>query len=86
MPTPSTSRPTEAAATLDARGRRCVLLSLAVAEAIEPLPASAVLEVLSDDPAAPSEIPAWCRRTGHELLTLEPEPESGYRLLLRRRP
>jgi tRNA 2-thiouridine synthesizing protein A len=68
---------------LDARGRRCSMLSMMVAERISPLSPGAVLEVLTDDPGAPTEMPAWCRRTGHELVGLEPMGEE-FRLRIRR--
>jgi tRNA 2-thiouridine synthesizing protein A len=32
-------------------------------------PAGTTVEVRALDPGAPLEIPAWCRLTGHELLT-----------------
>ncbi len=54
--------------TLDARGKRCSMLSTMVAQRISRLSPGAVLEVLTDDPGAPFEIPAWCRRTRHVLL------------------
>lgn len=62
---------TSANESLDARGRRCSLLSMMVAEKISPLPPGTVLDVVTDDPGAPTEMPAWCRRMGHELLSLE---------------
>lgn len=56
---------------LDARGRRCSMLSMTVAERMSPLPVGTVLDVVTDDPAAPTEMPAWCRRMGHELVSLD---------------
>ena len=32
----------------------------------------AVLRLISLDPAAMEDVPAWCRLTGHELLGAEP--------------
>ena len=74
--------PTE---TLDARGRRCSMLSMMVAERMAGLSEGAVLEVITDDPGAPTEMPAWCRRCGHELLSLETLGEDQ-RLRIRRGP
>lgn len=76
----STTPPNES---LDARGRRCSMLSMMVAEKIGPLAPGAVLDVLTDDPGAPTEMPAWCRRSGHELLGLEPVGEE-FRVRIRR--
>ena len=69
--------------TLDARGRRCSMLSMTVAEKIATVAPGTVLEITTDDPAAPTEMPAWCRRTGHELLGLETAGEE-HRLRIRR--
>jgi tRNA 2-thiouridine synthesizing protein A len=30
------------------------------------------LEILSRDPGVPSDLPAWCRMTGHTLVSAEP--------------
>ena len=30
------------------------------------------LEVVTDDPGAPTDLPAWCRMTGHRLVSAEP--------------
>ena len=34
-------------------------------------PPGAVVSVLARDPGAPLEIPAWCRLTGHDLLSAD---------------
>jgi tRNA 2-thiouridine synthesizing protein A len=36
------------------------------------LPAGSVFRVTATDPAAPEDIPAWCRLTGHTLLNASP--------------
>lgn len=68
---------------LDARGRRCSMLSVSVSQRVSPLPPGAELEVLTDDPAAPTEMPAWCKKMGHELLSLETNGDE-HRLRIRR--
>jgi tRNA 2-thiouridine synthesizing protein A len=35
------------------------------------LPAGGVFQVVARDPAAPEDLPAWCRLTGHTLLSVE---------------
>ena len=35
------------------------------------LPAGGVIRVTATDPAAPEDIPAWCRLTGHPLLAAD---------------
>jgi tRNA 2-thiouridine synthesizing protein A len=54
---------------LDCRGQRCPLPVIALARRLPELPVGAVLRVLADDPAAATDIPAWCRMRGQELLT-----------------
>jgi tRNA 2-thiouridine synthesizing protein A len=53
---------------LDCRGQRCPLPVIALARRLPELPVGAVLRVLADDPAAATDIPAWCRLRGQELL------------------
>ena len=51
---------------VDARGLRCPLPVIRLAAAARGLPAGTVLTVLSTDPAAKLDVPAWCRMRGHE--------------------
>lgn len=52
---------------LDSRGRRCPLPVLDLARALPGIEIGAELTVLADDPAAASDIAAWCRMTGQRL-------------------
>jgi len=56
---------------LDSRGRRCPLPILDLARALPELPIGAELTLLADDPAAASDIPAWCRMTGQQLVATD---------------
>jgi TusA-related sulfurtransferase len=40
-----------------------------------------MVEVRSLDPAAPIDIPAWCRLVGHELMVRASGPDKTYYLL-----
>ena len=51
---------------VDARGLRCPLPVIRLAVAAKDLPAGSELTVLSTDPAAKLDVPAWCRMRGHE--------------------
>jgi len=55
-------------AVLDCRGQRCPLPVIELARRLAEVPVGAVLRVLSDDPAAGGDIPAWCRMRGHDFL------------------
>jgi tRNA 2-thiouridine synthesizing protein A len=52
---------------IDARGLRCPLPVIRLAEAARAAPAGAWIVVLASDPAARYDIPAWCRMRDHEL-------------------
>jgi tRNA 2-thiouridine synthesizing protein A len=54
--------------TLDCRGQRCPLPVIALARRLPELPVGATLRVLADDPAAATDIPAWCRLRGQDYL------------------
>ncbi|MDX6205519.1 MAG: tRNA 2-thiouridine synthesizing protein [Frankiales bacterium] len=53
---------------VDSRGRRCPLPVIDLAKAIREVADGEVVTVLADDPAAATDIPAWCRMRGHEYL------------------
>jgi tRNA 2-thiouridine synthesizing protein A len=53
---------------LDCRGQRCPAPVIALARRVVELPVGAVVRVLADDPAAATDIPAWCRLRGHEFV------------------
>ena len=52
---------------VDARGLRCPLPVIRLAEAARDAPAGTRIVVLASDPAARYDIPAWCRMREHEL-------------------
>ena len=51
---------------LDCRGQRCPLPVITMAKRLAELPIGAELRILADDPAAATDIPAWCRLRGQE--------------------
>jgi cysteine desulfurase len=58
--------------TIDSRGRRCPLPIIDLARAIGGVPVGEVVTVLADDPAAASDVAAWCRMRGHEFVDATP--------------
>ena len=66
---------------VDARGLRCPLPVIRLAEAGRDAPAGTRIVVLADDPAARHDIPAWCRMRDHELREVtevsDPPQEDG---------
>ena len=53
---------------VDATGRPCPVPVIELAKAVLAVEVGQVVEVLSDDPAARLDVPAWCRMKGHEHL------------------
>jgi tRNA 2-thiouridine synthesizing protein A len=49
----------------------CGELVLALRVRLAALPPGAELRVRATDPAAPEDIPAWCRLTGHPLVSAD---------------
>jgi TusA-related sulfurtransferase len=54
---------------LDARGKSCPLPIVLTAKAVRQIPVGESLSVLADDRAFLPDIEAWCKKTGHVLLS-----------------
>lgn len=72
------------ALTIDALGRKCPIPIIMLAEQIRDVPVGGVIAVLADDPAAYSDVPAWCRMKSHECVFRTDLP-SGWSFGIRRR-
>jgi tRNA 2-thiouridine synthesizing protein A len=57
----------EAALTVDARGLRCPMPVIRLAQAARTVPPGTLITVLSTDPAAEPDLAAWCRMRGATL-------------------
>lgn len=68
---------------LDARGLQCPLPVLRANKMLKSLPAGAHLQVLATDAAAPKDFEAFCKTTGH-ILVSSTEAEGFYTVVLRR--
>ena len=58
--------------TVDCTGRPCPVPVIELAKAVAAAGVGAVVEVVSDDPAARLDVPAWARLRGQEYLGEEP--------------
>ena len=67
---------------LDARRLLCPLPVIRVQDRVAKLAPGDVLEVLCTDPGTRSDIPAWCRINGHEMISIE-ERDDELKLTLR---
>lgn len=84
-PTPDPATPqSQALVTIDALGRKCPIPIIMLAEQIRDVPVGGVIAVLADDPAAYSDVPAWCRMKSHECVFRTDLP-SGWSFGIRRR-
>ncbi len=70
---------------LDCVGLFCPQPLFQTKQAIEGLKPGQVLEILADDPAAEEDIRRFCRRTGHELISVKNLPDNVKRILIRRK-
>ena len=74
----------QALVTIDALGRKCPIPIIMLAEQIRDVPVGGVIAVLADDPAAYSDVPAWCQMKSHECVFRTDLP-SGWSFGIRRR-
>ena len=71
------------AETFDFRGLKCPLPALFARRALERAPEGAEIEILTDDPMAPIDVPHMCRQEGFDVLTVERDGNRT-RMILRR--
>jgi len=70
--------------TIDALGRKCPIPIIMLAERIREVPIGHVVAVLADDPAAETDVPAWCMLKSQEFITVTDLPGAGWAFLVRR--
>lgn len=61
----------KANATLDCVGLYCPMPIIQTMEKIKELEEGQVLEIIADDKGIVSDMPAWCKSTGHEFVGIE---------------
>ena len=71
------------ALTIDALGRKCPIPIIMLAERIRDVPVGSVVAVLADDPAARTDVPAWCGMKSQEFVYAQDLPR-GWALFIRR--
>jgi tRNA 2-thiouridine synthesizing protein A len=70
--------------TIDALGRKCPIPIIMVAEQIRDVPVGAVVALLADDPAAYTDVPAWCGLKSHDCV-FRADYATGWAFGIRRR-
>ncbi len=69
--------------TLDALGKKCPIPIIMLAERIGEISVGQTIEVLADDPAAKTDLPAWCTLKSQEFVRASSLPV-GWSFLVRR--
>jgi tRNA 2-thiouridine synthesizing protein A len=59
----------KASTTLDAKGLNCPLPILKTKQALKGIPTGEVLRILTTDPGSKADFAAFCKQTGHQLLS-----------------
>jgi tRNA 2-thiouridine synthesizing protein A len=71
------------AVTLDALGKKCPIPIIMLADRIREVGVGQTIEVLADDPAAKTDLPAWCALKSQEFVGSADLPV-GWSFLVRR--
>jgi tRNA 2-thiouridine synthesizing protein A len=79
----TTATPPLPALTIDALGRKCPIPIIMLAERIREVPIGSHVSVLADDPAARTDVPAWCVMKSQEFVVETALPQ-GWGFLVRR--
>lgn len=74
----------EAALELDCRGRPCPWPVIELGRRIEEVAVGELIAVVSDDVAARTDVPAWCRMRGQEYAGEDSAADGVRRLWVRR--
>jgi len=69
--------------TLDALGKKCPIPIIMLADRIRDVRIGQLIAVLADDPAAKTDLPAWCALKSQEFVRAD-ELENGWSFLVRR--
>jgi tRNA 2-thiouridine synthesizing protein A len=72
----------EASVVVDNRGMLCAQGILRLMRTMLTVAPEGVVKVLSSDPAAEHDYPAWCRTTGHRFLGHRREPDDRWGALI----
>ncbi len=74
---------TPPALVLDALGKKCPIPIIMLADRIRDVPVGQTIAVLADDPAAKTDLPAWCALKSQEFVGRS-DLAAGWSFLVRR--
>jgi len=69
--------------TLDALGKKCPIPIIMLADKIREIQVGQLIEVLADDPAAKTDLPAWCALKSQDFVSAADLPV-GWSFVVRR--
>jgi len=69
--------------TLDLKGLLCPMPVVKLAKAIKEIGVGETIEAFATDPGVMADIPAWCRTSGNELVTIEKQ-DGQFHFIVRR--
>ncbi|MDH7508363.1 MAG: sulfurtransferase TusA family protein [Methanomassiliicoccales archaeon] len=58
---------------LDCRGLMCPMPIVKLAKKIKEVEPGSLIELIADDVGSKEDVPAWCKRTGNELVEMKEE-------------
>lgn len=64
--------------TLDAKGLMCPMPIVKLAKKMKEMKVGEVLELIADDVGSKEDVPAWCKRTGNQLVSQKEEGGAFY--------
>jgi len=68
---------------LDLKGLVCPIPIVKVSQAVKQVQVGDVIEAYATDPGVLADIPAWCKTSGNEMVSME-RVDKGFRFLVRR--
>ena len=68
---------------LDLRGLLCPIPVVKVSQAIKEITIGEAMEATATDPGVLMDIPAWCKSSGNEMVSMEKE-DGNFRFVVRR--
>ena len=69
---------------LNALGMKCPMPIVRLGRAIHDVAVGGLITVMADDGPFPSDLRAWCKRTGHSLVSLDESDPQRYIAVIRR--
>jgi tRNA 2-thiouridine synthesizing protein A len=68
---------------VDLKGLMCPMPIIKISRAIKEVNIGELVEAFASDPGVMADVPAWCRSTGHQLVSLE-KLERQFHFMIRR--